>query len=213
MYKVQVKHPQSNIVGAILAERAGHTADTDRAVRQGVQRVEQVSSAWSRGRQVHARRRDLKLSVRIRVLKAIVKGVLFTFVRTRAWQASQIHRLQSVINLAVRRAFNMRTYTLRHQGLSNAVLCRMVQWEPCMVSARRASLLWLGHVARMSVDAPQKQLLFGWDYRCWGQTTLSIQTGSMVERMYPTSQHIRNRLVPLSARSDQMAQSCYGCVP
>ena len=83
-----VKH-----VGAMLAERVGHTANTDRAVHQGIQRVEQVASAWSKGRQIHARRRDLKLSVRIRVLKAIVTGGLFTFVRTRAWQASQIHRL------------------------------------------------------------------------------------------------------------------------
>jgi len=146
----------------MLAERAGHTADTDRAVRQGIQRVEQIASAWSKGRQVHARRRDLKLSVRIRVLKAIVKGVLFTFVRTRAWQTSQIHRLQTVINLAVRRAFNMRIYTLRRQGLSNAILCRMAQWESFITAARRASLLWLGHVARMSVDTPQKQLMFGW---------------------------------------------------
>ena len=48
-----VKH-----VGAILAERAGHTADTDRAVRQGVQRVEQVASAWSRRRQVHPWKRS-----------------------------------------------------------------------------------------------------------------------------------------------------------
>ena len=48
-----VKH-----VGAILAERAGYTADTDRAVRQGVQRVEQVASAWSRGRQVHPWKRS-----------------------------------------------------------------------------------------------------------------------------------------------------------
>ena len=146
----------------MLSERAGHTAETDRAVRQGIQRVEQVSAAWSKGHQVHTRRRDLKLSVRIRVLKAVVKGVLFSFVRTRSWQTSQVNRLQSVINLAVRRALNVRTYNLRRCGLSNAILCRMVQWEPFLTSARRASLLWLAHVARMEFSAPQKQLLFGW---------------------------------------------------
>lgn len=29
-------------------------------------------------------------------------------------------------------------------------------------AVRRASLLWLGHVARMSVENPQKQVCFGW---------------------------------------------------
>ena len=144
-----VKH-----VGTMLAERAGHAAETDRAARHGVQRVEQVAPAWSKGRQVHARQKDLKLSVRIRVLKAVVKGVMFTFVRTRSWQTCQVNRLQSIINLAVRRAFNVRTSALRRCGLSNAILCRMVQWEPFLISARRASLLWLGHVARMDISAP-----------------------------------------------------------
>ena len=156
------ERPSVKHVGAVLSDRAGHALDTDRAVRQGMGRVIHISSAWTKGRQIHLRRRDLRLSVRIRVLKAIVKGILFTFVRTRSWQTHQIHRLQSVINLAVRRAFNIRTYTLRRHGLSNAVLNRMVQWEPFLQSARRASLLWLGHVARMPTEAPQKQVLFGW---------------------------------------------------
>lgn len=110
---------------------------------------------------MNRRKKDLKLSVRIRVLKAVVKGVLFTFVRTQSWQTSQIHRLQAVIHLAVRRAFNIRTYSLRRRGLSNATLCRLAQWEPFLTAARRASLLWLGHIARMPTSAPQKQLLFG----------------------------------------------------
>ena len=152
-----VKH-----VGVMLSERAGHQADTARAARQGVQRIEQISAAWTKGAQIARRKKDLRRSVRIRVLKAVVKGVLFTFVRTRAWQTSQIHRLQAVIHLAIRRAFYIRTYHLRRHGLTNAILCRMVQWESFLTAARRASLLWLGHIARMPTHAPQKQALFGW---------------------------------------------------
>ena len=121
-----------------------------------------MASAWSRGRGVFHRRQDLRLSVRLRVLKAVVKGVLFIFCRTRAWQSSQVYQTQAVIHVAVRRAFNVRTSVLRHHGLSNGILCRLAQWEAFLTSARRASLLWLGHIARVPVTAPQKQILFGW---------------------------------------------------
>ena len=30
------------------------------------------------------------------------------------------------------------------------------------MAVRRASLLWLGHVARIPTDSPQKQVMFGW---------------------------------------------------
>ena len=64
--------------------------------------------------------------------------------------------MQNVIHV------NVRTYDLRRNGISNSVLRCLAQWEPFETAVRRASLLWLGHVARMSVDKPQKQTFFGW---------------------------------------------------
>ena len=60
--------PAVQHVGTLLSERAGHNADTTRAVKKGFQRIEQIAAAWPKGPQAHGRRRDLKLSVRIRVL-------------------------------------------------------------------------------------------------------------------------------------------------
>ena len=152
-----VKH-----VGCILSERAGHTAETGRAARKCIQKIEEVSAAWIRGRSAFRRKQDLRRSVRVKVLKAVVKGILLSFSRTRAWQTSQVHRMQNIINFAVRRTFNIRLFALRKQGLTNAILRRVVQWEPFEAAVRRATLMWLGHVARMSTEQPQKQVLFGW---------------------------------------------------
>ena len=42
------------------------------------------------------------------------------------------------------------------------MLMQAAQWEPISSNLARYSLLWLGHVSRMSVDRRPKQLLFGW---------------------------------------------------
>ena len=152
-----VKH-----VGAVLSDRAHHVPEIRRVVNKGIQRVEEISRAWLGGTQNRQRRRILLKSVRVKVLKAVVKGVLNTFSRTRAWQTNHIHRMHTVINVALRRMIGIRTYQLRRHGISNLILRKMAQWEPFESSVRRASLLWLGHVARMSVEKPQKQALFGW---------------------------------------------------
>ena len=152
-----VKH-----VGALLSERAGHVAETGRASRRCISKIEELSGAWTRGKQIRRRRHDLKRSVRIKVLKAVVKGILFSFCRTRAWQTSQISRMQNIINFAVRRAFNVKLRTLRRNGLTNRIMTGMAQWEPFDQAVRRATLLWVGHVARMTTEQPQKQVLFGW---------------------------------------------------
>eukprot|EP00438_Fugacium_kawagutii_P009511 Skav209387 [mRNA] locus=scaffold3334:137441:141157:+ [translate_table: standard] len=152
-----VKH-----VGAVLSDRAHHVQATAQAVTKGIGRVEAISKAWLGGPRNRQRRHDLKKSVRVKVLKAVVKGILHTFSRTRAWQTNHIHRMQTVIHVALRRVLGVRTYHMRRHGISNLVLRKLAQWEPFESAVRRASLLWLGHVARMSVDQPQKQAIFGW---------------------------------------------------
>ena len=152
-----VKH-----VGAMVSERAGHVAETSRAAKKCVQKIEEISGAWTKGRQIRRRKHDLRKSVRVRVIKAVVKGILMSFSRTRAWQTSQVHRMQNLIHFAIRRVFNTRLRALRQQGITNQILRKMVQWEPFDVAVRRSTLMWLGHVARMSTAQPQKQVLFGW---------------------------------------------------
>ena len=152
-----VKH-----VGAMLAERAGHAAETHKRAQKAAGKVSEVSGAWLRGRTKHYARTDISVSTRIKVLKAIIKGTLMSFARTRAWQTNQINRVQGVIHIAIRRCLGYRLRDLRKAGITNEVLRNLAQWEKFDTAVRRASLLWLGHVARMPVEAPQKQVLFGW---------------------------------------------------
>ena len=125
-------------------------------------KIEEISAAWTRGKAAKRIKHHLKKSVRVKVLKAAVKGILLTFSRTRAWQTNQVHRMQNIVNFSIRRVFNARIQDLRRQGLTNAVMRRMVQWETFESAVRRSSLMWLGHVARMTTLQPQKQILFGW---------------------------------------------------
>ncbi|CAE7488687.1 unnamed protein product, partial [Symbiodinium sp. CCMP2592] len=60
-----VKH-----VGAMLSERAGHTAESERAARKCIQKIEEISSAWTKGKAAKRRKHDLKKSVRVKILKA-----------------------------------------------------------------------------------------------------------------------------------------------
>ena len=116
-----VKH-----VGAIVSDRAHHVPESARVVSKGMQRVEEVARAWMRGK-TRQHQRDLKRSVRVCVLKAVVKGVLFTSTRTRAWQTNHVHRMQTVVNVAICRVFNLCTSVMRRHGLSNLVLRKMVR--------------------------------------------------------------------------------------
>ena len=123
----------------------------------------EVSRAWLRGRTKHYARTDINVSTRVKVLKAIIKGTLMalmSFARTRAWQTNQIKRMQGVIHIAIRRCLGYRLRDLRKAGITNEVLRNLAQWEKFDTAVRRASLLWLGHVARMPVEALQKQVLF-----------------------------------------------------
>ncbi|CAE7261281.1 unnamed protein product [Symbiodinium sp. CCMP2592] len=149
-----VKH-----LGTLLAERAGHAAETHRCAQKAASRVVEISGAWLRGRTKQYKRKDLSTSTRIRVLKSVVKGTLMSFSRTRSWQTNQISRMQ---DMAIRRSLGYRLKELRQAGITNEVMRNLVQWEKFDSAVRRASLLWLGHVARMPAESPQKQIMFGW---------------------------------------------------
>ena len=75
---------------------------------------------------------------------------------------NQLQRAQKVIHLAIRRCLGIRLRMIHPYGLSNHVLRHLAQWETFETMVRRATLMWIGHVARMHVDQPQKAVMFGW---------------------------------------------------
>ena len=152
-----VKH-----VGTMLSHRANNAVETSARISKCQRKLGWVASAWSKGRGAHRNKTRVKYSVRIRVMKAVVKGVLFSFSKTRAWQQNHLQRAQKVINLAIRRCLGVRLDLLRSQGLNNTTLQHLVQWEGFESAVRRTTLMWVGHVARMSLEKPQKLAMFGW---------------------------------------------------
>lgn len=51
---------------------------------------------------------------------------------------------------------------IHRAGLKNRVLTYLAQWESFDNLVRRGTLMWIGHIARMHVNQPQKVVLFGW---------------------------------------------------
>ena len=152
-----VKH-----VGALLGVRGNQVAETQARINKTVQKFGWFSSAWTQGRGTHKQKNRIKYSVHIKVMKTVVKGVLSSFAKTRAWQVNQLARAQKVIQMAIRRCLGIRVGAIRRAGLNNRVITYMAQWESFDTMVRRATLMWIGHIARMHVDQPQKNLLFGW---------------------------------------------------
>ena len=132
------------------------------SVMKSMQQVGRISKAWTHGKGAHRNRYRVKFSVRIKVMKAVLKGMLGSFARTRAWQVSQITRVQKIVNLAIRRCLGIRLGMLRGYGLSNNILSNMAQWEQFESLVRRSTPMWIGHVARMEHMQPQKAIMFGW---------------------------------------------------
>ncbi len=152
-----VKH-----VGALLSNPESNAAETSARISKGLQKLGWAASAWTQGRGAHRNKRRVRFTVRIKVMKTVVKGVLGSFSKTRGWQMNHLQRAQKVINMAIRRCLGGRLGSLHRQGLSNTILQHLTQWEFFETMVRRATLMWVGHVARMTVDQPQKAIMYGW---------------------------------------------------
>ena len=149
-------------VGALLSARGTHAAETQARIGKTVQKLGWEASSWTQGRGAHRNKRRIRYSVRITVMKTVVKGVLSIFSKTRLWQVNHLTRAQKVIQMAIRRCLGVRMGLIQQAGLNNRVLTHLAQWESFDNMVRRATLLWIGHIARMHVDQPQKAVLFGW---------------------------------------------------
>ena len=163
-YDVQYQGEATHVkhVGAVLSHRGNHVAETQARVTRTVQKLGWVAGAWSRGRGAHKNKYRVSYSVRIKVMKAVVKGILCSFSKTRAWQMNQLSRVQKTIHMAIRRCIGARLSMLHVCGLNNHSLRRLAQWESFDQTVRGATLIWIGHVAWMSVSSPQKAAMYGW---------------------------------------------------
>ena len=81
------------------------------------------------GRGAHRNKRRFRFSVRVKVMKTVLKGVLGSFSKTRSWQMNQLQRVQKVVNMAICRCLGARLGLLHQQRLSNKILQRLTQWE------------------------------------------------------------------------------------
>ena len=69
-----VKH-----VGALLGVRGNHVSETQARITKALRKVGWVAGAWTKGRGAHINKHRIKYSVRIRVMKSVLKGSHFKF--------------------------------------------------------------------------------------------------------------------------------------
>lgn len=125
-------------VGALLRARGTHAAETQARIGKTVQKLGWVTSSWTQGRGAHRNKRRIRYSVRITVMKTVVKGVLSIFSKTRLWQVNHLTRAQKVIQMAIRRCLGVRMGLIQQAGLNNRVLTHLAQWESFDNMVRRA---------------------------------------------------------------------------
>ena len=82
-----VKH-----VGALLSNPESNAAETSARISKGIQKLGWAASAWTQGRGAHRNKRRVRFTVRIKVMKTVVKGVLGSFSKTRGWQMNHLQR-------------------------------------------------------------------------------------------------------------------------
>ena len=82
--------------------------------------------------------------------------------------------MDQVIKACLRRCWGVKYRTLVEHHISNEMLRRAAGWPTTQHMVMKASLIWLGHVARMSVNRRPKQMLFGW----WKGRQMRVNTWS-----------------------------------
>ena len=127
------------------------------ALARGVAKAWGVGSPHSRGANS-----GLAISGRLQVMKGTLIPAITTFARSRAWTKGELMKLQRVANYAVRRAMGMDIFSMREHHVSDEQMYQAAGWESVTDHIRRATLVWIGHVARMPTYRRPKQALFGW---------------------------------------------------
>ena len=130
-------------------------------------------------------------------MKTVVKGILSSFAKTRAWQVNQLARAQKVIQMAIRLG------AIRRAGLKSRVITYLAQWESFDTMVRRATLMWIGHVRAYACKSTPEKLAI-WLVGRRHLNRLNGLTLAFRRQVYP-----RNRLVPFSSRSEQRVYQAF----
>lgn len=168
---------QARHVGGILTDTNSQWKDTLHRCHQAKIRIKQVANAWSTGpprsRGYNSR---VKLLARLRVMRSVIIPTLTAFGRSRTWTNGQIAALQVVQNQALQRVFGLTRRDLRERHITNAQLHQATRWPTVRVLLMRATLRWLGHIARMPVTRLPKIALFGaWVHKTRAPTLVNTQ--------------------------------------
>ena len=150
-------------VGAWVAE-SGRTVDETAKRRSTIAlKTTAVAKSWTFGGSRTRREQcNMKRSVRLTIMKAVVIPTALSTARTRAWDSMHITRIEQLVLASVRRCFGVKYQRLHDLHISNEMLRKAAGWPKVKHMVMRASLTWLGHVARMNIRRRPKQMLFGW---------------------------------------------------
>ena len=135
----------------MLQEEGGANKDTAQKIARANLKVGQVAKTWSFG--TRNQQQKMPYALCVKVMKAVIMPTLTCFGRSRVWNREHIFQLQRVVNHAVRRCLGTRKLWMHNNHVNGAMLCEFAQWEPFEFTMARQSLFWLGHVARMGVNA------------------------------------------------------------
>ena len=154
----EVKH-----VGGWVAENGRPWEETKRRRAVVAQKIAVTAKSWNFGGSSERRRQcNVPRSVRLTVMRAVVIPTAMATARTRAWDSLMLQRIEQMVMSSLRRCFGVKYQTLHNYHISNDMLRRAAGWPKVKHMVMRASLTWLGHVARMHVNRKPKQMLFGW---------------------------------------------------
>ena len=150
-------------IGGILSESGKHDEDTNHRIKKCREAIRMTARAWGIGSK-HGRGAESKVvkTVRLKIMKAAAGPTLLSFCRSRAWTRQQLIAAQRVLNYAVRRCMGMDVYNMEEHSVTDKQMYSAVEWETVEEIVEKASMWWLGHIARMNVDRRPKQALFGW---------------------------------------------------
>ena len=160
-------------VGGWVAENGRAFSESQHRQSAVNRKMGQLAKTWSFGRDRGQDRRNIPLSVRLTITKAVVVPTAVFTSRTRAWDSFFILRMERCLAGCLRRCFKLGWEDMKNHHITNEMMRTAAGWPCFKHMIMRASLVWLGHVARMKNGKRPKQMLFGWwkgrgsQSHCW----------------------------------------------
>ena len=128
-------------------------------------RIAKASRAFGSLKRPVFRDKDLSLKTKRLVYQAVVLGVLLYGAETWATKREHSRKLEVFHNRCLRAILGITTEQQRKEHISSVQVSQMFGKEESvedLISRRRLTCRWLGHMARMNEDRLPKKILFGW---------------------------------------------------